>query len=120
MSVEALVKGAIEMQMTDLANRVESEFKAIVGKYNKYSRTGEAVGSIHILEQRPDYILVGGQNLHLYWLDEGNGRSGSVLKSNSGKSLGVYPSGIPGIGWRKSVKAHKPYHVAKQTADKFR
>lgn len=120
MSVEALVKGVIEMQMTDLAERVESTFKAVVGKYNKYSRTGEAVGSISILEQRPDYILVGGRNLHLYWLDEGNGRSGKRIYPKHAKALGVYPNGIPGIGWRGAVNAHEAYYVAKQTADKFR
>ena len=119
MSVEMLVRGAIESQMTDLASQVEADFKAVVGKYNKYSRTGEAVGSISILVQRPDYILVGGRNRHLYWLDEGNGRSGAIIYPK-GKALGVHPGGIPGIGWRTHVKAHEAYHVAKQVADKYR
>ena len=120
MSVEALVKGAIEVQMFQLADRVEAEFKAVVGKYNKYSRTGEAVGSISILEQSAERILVGGQNKHLYWLDEGNGGSGKRIYPKGAKALGVYPNGIPGIGWRGAVNAHEAYHVAKQTADKCR
>lgn len=120
MSVEALAKSAIEIQMTDIVDRVEADFKMVVGKYNKYSRTGEAVASISVLERRPDYALIGGRNLHLYWLDEGNGRSGKILYSPNGKSLGVYPHGIPGIGWRANVKAHEAYHVAKQAADMHR
>ena len=116
MSVEQLVKGVIEMQMTDLAERVEADFKAVVGKYNKYSRTGEAVGSISILERSPDRILVGGRNLHLFWLDEGNGRSGGTIYPKRSQALYLQGLGI----YRGSVKAHKPYRVAKQVADKYR
>ena len=116
MSVEMLVKGAIEVQMTDLASRVEREFKSVVGKYNKFSRTGEAVGSISILERRPDYILVGGRNKHLFWLDEGNAQGGAIIYAKNGRALYLHGLDI----YRASVKAHKPYYVAKQTADKFR
>lgn len=116
MSVEMLVKGAIEVQMTDLAERVESTFKSVVGKYNRYSRTGEAVGSISILERRPDYILVGGRNKHLFWLDEGNGQGGAIIYPKNSRSLYLHGLGIN----RASVRAHEPYHVAKQTADRFR
>lgn len=116
MSVEALAKNAIEIQMTDIVNRVEADFKMVVGKYNKYSRTGEAVASISVLERRPDYALIGGRNLHLYWLDEGNGGSGAIIYPK-----GKHPMYLNGIGiYRWSVKAHKPYHVAKQAADMHR
>lgn len=116
MSVEQLVKGVIEMQMSDLADRVLADFKAEVGKHN---RTGEAQGSISILERSPQRIVVGGQNDHLYWLDEGNAHSGAIIYAR-GKALGKYPNGIPGIGWRASVKAYKGFHVAKNVADKYR
>lgn len=116
MSVEMLVKGAIEVQMTDLASRVEREFKSVVGKYNRFSRTGEAVGSISILERRPDYILVGGRNKHLFWLDEGNAQKGKIIYPKGKKPMYLNGLGI----YRWSVRAHEPYHVAKQTADKFR
>ena len=102
MSVEQLVKGVIEMQMSDLADRVLADFRAEVGKHN---RTGEAQGSLSILERSPQRIVVGGRNDHLYWLDEGNGHSGAI---------------IPGIGWRASVKAYKGFHVARNVADRYR
>jgi len=117
MSVEQLVKGVIEMQMSDLADRVLADFKAEVGKHN---RTGEAQGSLSILERSPQRIVVGGRNDHLYWLDEGNGHSGAIIYAKKGKALGKYPDGIPGIGWRASVKAYKGFHVARNVADKYR
>lgn len=116
MSVEQLAKGVIEMQMTDLADRVLSDFKAEVGKHN---RTGEAQASISILEKTPQRILIGGYNDHLYWLDEGNAHSGAIIYAR-GKALGKWKDGIPGIGWRASVKAYKGFHVAKKVADKYR
>lgn len=116
MSVEALAKSAIEIQMTDIVDRVEADFKMVVGKYNKYSRTGEAVNSISVLERRPDYALIGGRNLHLYWLDEGNGGSGAIIYPKRSKSLYLQGLGV----YRTSVKAHEAYHVAKQAADMHR
>lgn len=112
MSVEMLVKGAIEVQMTDIADRVLADFKQVVGRYNKYSRTGEAVGSLGILERRPDYVLVGGRNKHLFWLDEGNGQSGAIIYPKGNRPL--YLNGLGISRW--SVKAHKPYRVAEEVA----
>lgn len=116
MSVEMLVRGAIEAQMTDLAGRVLKDFKAVVGKHN---RTGEAQASISILEQSPQRIVVGGRNDHLYWLDEGNNHSGAIIYAR-GKALGKWKDGIPGIGWRASVKAYDGFHVAREVANKYR
>lgn len=116
MSVEMLVKGAIEVQMTDIADRVLADFKSVVGRYNKYSRTGEALGSLGILERTPDYVLIGGRNKHLFWLDEGNAQKGAIIYPKGKK-----PMYLNGIGiYRWSVRAHKPYRVAKEVADRHR
>lgn len=116
MSVEALAKSAIEIQMTDIVDRVYQDFINEVGKHN---RTGEAQASISIMERRPDYALIGGRNDHLYWLDEGNGHSGAIIYAR-GKALGKWKDGIPGIGWRASVKAYDGFHVAWTVANRHR
>lgn len=113
MSVEQLVKGVIEMQMTDLADRVLSDFKAEVGKHN---RTGEAQGSISILSRTPSYILIGGYNDHLYWLDEGNGRSGHRIYPKRAKALYLKDYGI----YRGAVNSYRGFHIARKVADKYR
>jgi len=117
MSVEKIAMGIIERDFSDLAERVEAAFK---GEVAKHTRTGQALGSIHVMSRSPQKIVIGGQDDHLYWLDEGNGHSGAIIYSKKGKALGKYPDGIPGIGWRASVKAYKGFHVAKAAADKFR
>lgn len=79
MSVEALAKGAIEMQMTDLAERIEADLKAAVAPH---SRSGLAVSAIHIEKRSVDNYFIGGTDGtgtgktgtdHLAMLDEGNG-----------------------------------------------
>ena len=117
MSVERIVMGIIERDMLNIAQRVEADFKAAVGKHN---RTGQAQGSIRILEQNANRVLIGGYDEHLYWLDEGNARGGNPIVPKRAKALGKYPGGIPGIGWRASVSPYKGFHIAKQVADKYR
>lgn len=113
MSVEMLVKGAIEVQMTDLAQRVLSDLKAEVGKHN---RSGEAQGSISILENSIDHVLIGGRNLHLYYLDQGNGGKGRRIYPTKSKALYLKDYGI----YRGSVSGYDGFHVARTVADKYR
>lgn len=117
MSVVEIAVGVIRLQFTDLVERVEADFKAEVGKHN---RTGEAQASIRVLEQDDQHALIGGYNSHLYWLDQGNARSGNRLYPTHAKALGKYPDGIPGIGWRGAVNAYQGFHIAKKVADKYR
>lgn len=113
MSVEALAKGVIEMQMTDIVDRVYQDFVNEVGKHN---RTGEAQASISIMERRPDYALIGGRNWHLYHLDEGNAQSGAIIYAKNGRGMYLKDLGIR----RASVKAYKGFHVARIVADRHR
>lgn len=113
MSVEALAKSAIEIQMTDIVDRVYQDFVGEVGKHN---RTGEAQASISIMERRPDYALIGGKNWHLYHLDEGNMGSGAIIYPTKKKALYLKDLGIV----RKSVRAYKGFHVARIVADRHR
>ena len=113
MSVAELVKGAIELQMTDIVDRVYKDFKAEVGKHN---RTGEAQASISILARSPDYALIGGTNWHLYHLDEGNAQSGAIIYPKRATALYLKDLGIA----RASVKAYKGFHVARKVADRHR
>lgn len=79
MSVEALVRGAIEVQMANLAERVQGDLIAAV---SPHSKSGKAVGAIHIEKRSVDNYFIGGTDGtgkgttgtdHLAMLDEGNG-----------------------------------------------
>ena len=113
MAVETLVKGIIEMQMTDLVNRVYADFKAEVGKHN---RSGEAQASISILSQTVNHALIGGNDLHLYYLDKGNGGKGRRIYPKKGRGLYLKDYDI----WASSVSGYDGFHVAKKVADKYR
>lgn len=60
---------ASKRELERLAGEIEGEMKGIV---SGHSRTGVALGSIGI-EMGETSAFVGGKNLHLYYLDEGNG-----------------------------------------------
>ena len=113
MSVEVLVKGVIEMQMTNLVDRVLADFKAEVGKHN---RSGEAQGSLAILSRTPSYALIGGYNKHLYYLDEGNGGKGRRIYPTNSKALYLKDYGI----YRGSVSGYEGFHIARKVASKYR
>lgn len=112
--VETL-KAACREELESLANTIEGEMKAIVGGH---TRSGLALGAIHT-EMGEMSAFVGGTGgdgtLHLLWLDEGNG-SGIIYAK--GKALGKYPDGIPGIGWRKSVRPYKGIHFVHEIASR--
>lgn len=113
MSVEQLVKGAIDMQWTDLIDRVYADFVSEVGKHN---RTGEAQGSISIMERSPEFARIGGRNLHLYYLDEGNGGKGRRIYPTRGRALYVKDYGV----WAGSVSGYDGFHIARKVANKYR
>lgn len=113
MAVEKIVKGIIEMQFTGLVDRVYAEF---VGEVGKHSRTGEAAGSISIMSRSDHYALIGGNNLHLYYLDQGNGRGGSTIYPKKSRALHLKDYDV----WAASVKAYKGFHIAKKVADRHR
>ena len=104
MSVEQLVKGAIDMQWTDLIDRVRK------------ARTGEAQGSISIMERSPEFARIGGRNLHLYYLDEGNGGKGRRIYPTRGRALYVKDYGV----WAGSVSGYDGFHIARKVASKYR
>lgn len=113
MAIEPLVRGLCEEQMFHIAERVEQEFKAEVGKHN---RTGEAQASISILERSPSHALIGGRNAHLYWLDQGNDRKGKRIYPKHANALYVKDYGV----YRASVSAYEGFGIARKVADKFR
>ena len=65
---------ACEETLDELANTIEGEMKDIVGGH---SRSGAALGAIHIEKYGEHGAFVGGTGgdgtLHLFFLDEGNG-----------------------------------------------
>lgn len=113
MSVEKLVKGVIDMQWTDLIDRVYADFKAEVGKHN---RSGQAQASISIMSRTPSYALIGGNDLHLYYLDKGNGGKGRTIYPKRARGLYLKDYGV----WTGSVSGYDGFHVARKVANKYR
>ena len=85
MSCVAVLKAACQKELTSLANTINGEMKGIVGGH---SRSGAAVGAIHI-EMGSASAFVGGTEgvgtLHLYFLNEGNG--GKMIYPKHAKAL---------------------------------
>lgn len=82
----ALVEYANKVALLELdkvAKDIEAEMKAVVGSH---SRTGQALGAIHI-EAPSEFVRVIGSRgsdegtKHLYYLDQGNDGSGSIIRS---------------------------------------
>lgn len=122
MSVEQLVKGAIEIQMQNLAERIEGDLKSAVAPH---SRSGMALGAIHIEKRDVDNYFIGGTDGtgkgitgtdHLAMLDEGNGGSGSRIYPTTAKALYLKDYGI----WRGSVRGYNGIHFVAKVANKYR
>lgn len=73
--VSVLVDACHE-ELDKIASSIEGEMKGFVGGH---TRTGQALGSIHIEVTGEMSRFVGGNSLHLYYLNEGNG--GGPIKS---------------------------------------
>lgn len=107
-----LVVAEIEKGVDEIANEILAQEKAIVGKH---SRSGAAVGSLHI-ESTGEFSrfigATGGEGgLHAYFLDEGNG--GKMIYPKRKKALkysdgSLHPRSRPykGIHWVKTVASH--------------
>lgn len=104
-----LVKQAIVEGIDEYANQILADEVRIVGSH---SRSGAAVGSLHI-EQTGEFSrfigATGGEGaLHAFYLDEGNG--GKIIKPKRGKALKYsdgtfHPQSRPykGIHWVQTV-----------------
>lgn len=119
MAVETIVKGIIEMQMTDLAERIESDLKAAVAPHSK---SGLAVGAIHIEKRSIDNIFIGGTDGtgkgitgtdHLAMLNDGNGTE--IIKPVRALALKYTDGSFHG----KSTP-YKGFHFVEKVASKYR
>ena len=101
---------ACENKVTELANTINGEMKAIVGGH---SRSGMALGAIHI-EGGGLSAFVGGTGgegtLHLHYLDDGNGHGRIYPKT--AKALYVKDYGVCAA----SVKTYRGIHFTKTIA----
>lgn len=107
--VEA-VKAASQRGLEELANTIYGEMTGIV---SGHTRSGEALGSIG-MEIGAGHAFVGGTNLHLYYLDQGNG-SGRIYPKRA-PALYLKDYGI----WRGSVRTYKGIHFVREIANRHR
>ena len=119
MSVAQLVKGVIEQQMLDLAERIEGDLKAMVAPH---SRSGMALGAIHIEKRSVSNYFIGGTNGtgmglngtdHLAMLDEGNGSR--IIYPVRAKALRFTDGSIHG-----RAKPYKGIGFVSKVANKYR
>ena len=107
-----IVKAEVLKSVDEIANEILADEKSIVGKH---SRSGAAVGSLHI-ESTGEFSrfigATGGEGgLHAYFLDEGNG--GKMIYPKRKKALrysdgSLHPRSRPykGIHWVRTVASH--------------
>ena len=119
--VEA-VKVACEQEMQRVVNGIYGDMKGVVGGH---TRSGEALGSIHI-EGGGSHYFVGGNSLHLYYLNEGNGGKGAVIKSTrkydrKGRKPGklYLANGRPSM-YATQVHGYTGIHFVEEIAAKWR
>lgn len=98
-------------KVDEVAQEIEGEMKGIVGGH---SRSGMAVGAIHIEETGEFSRFVGGTGgegtMHLYYLNEGNG--GGRIYPRTAKALWLSDYGI----WRGSVRTYEGIHFVEKIA----
>ena len=121
MALEPLVVGIIQRDFMDIASQVQAEFKAEVQRSLKRpsESTGQASGSISIMQQSPQSILVGSSDRHLNFLIRGNG-SRIIYpkgKENGGANALRYRDGS--IHGRSTPYAGQP-QILTRVANKFR
>ena len=123
-----LVKAEAIKGLDEYADRILADEKALVGAH---SRTGAAVGSLHIQKIGEFSRFIGANvghgsqdgGLHALWLDEGNGKGRITAKhrrkTGGQGALGSYPGGIPGYGWKQSVRPYKGIHWVRTVASRY-
>lgn len=114
--VKYLDQGTLET-LEDVTNQIYSEMRGIVGEH---SRSGEALASIHVEAPSKYARFIGGTNLHLYFLDEGNG-TGGIPKH--GKPRAPMPltygyKGLRPVGYAMHVNNYKGIHFVEWIASR--
>ena len=112
MSLVEIVEKAITREMDDLANQIEGELKAEI---HPHHRSGDAEGSIHIEAPSEHVRRIGSDNLHWFFLDQGNNQSVSVIRPKKARSL-RFSDGT----FHKKAKTYSGFHIARKVADRHR
>lgn len=124
MSLVETVQTVVKDHMADFAEVIEGELKSACPE-----RSGEAKGSIGIEQMGEFSYRIGGENLHLYYADQGNkegSRGGRIYPL--GKALvfdgwGEHAGKGKGKGGRyvlPSVSAYDGSHFVREVADRHR
>ena len=115
MAIETIIEGVIEKELDRLATQIQYELKAECPK-----RTGEAASSIHIENEGKWARFIGSNNLHLYFVSQGNG-TGGIPKSGERKPLPISGAGGQWVAFRTSqFKNYKGNDFITRVANKHR
>lgn len=133
MSLVEKVKAICKEQMEELAETIESELKAEAHGHRAKVKTGMAAASVHIEPNGEFAYRIGAYasfppngndgGTHLYYLDQGNGGSGTVIRS---KRATDRRGRVPGKlhlkdgSFRTEVSGYSGTHFISKVADRHR
>lgn len=130
MSVVELVKTACKEQMAEIAQRIEGDLKSECPK-----RTGRAAASIKTNQMTDTSYRIGAYanfadysdgGTHLYYADQGNGGSGSIIRSTRAVDRRGRPPGklkiMNGMQMQYApyVRSYAGKHFIEKVANKYR
>ena len=119
--LEQVAIGIIQRDFMNIAERVQSEFKAEIQRSLKHPSmsTGQASGSISIRQESMDRILVGSDDQHLNFLIRGNGNKPIYPKGKAHGGANALKFRDGSIHGSASPYAGKP-QILTRVANKFR
>ena len=110
MSLYETGKMLIEQKLQSVTSEIYSELV-----YECPERSGEAKASIAVQTESEFSRFVGGTNSHLFFADEGNNQSMSVIYPRKKKMLKFTDGSL-----HPSASTYKGHHFVKDVADKHR
>ena len=110
MALVETVKTAAMEQMRQIAQKINGELKAECPK-----RSGQAAGAIHIEQTGEMSYRIGGTDDHLFFADQGNNQSKSVIYPVRAKAL-RFTDG----SFHPQASTYEGHHFVKKVADRHR
>lgn len=110
MSLVEIVQSLCEKEMQELANTIEGELKAECPVLS-----GEAQASIHTEQRSATSYRIGGTNTHLFFADQGNNQSKSIIYPVRAKALKFTDGSFHG-----SARTYEGKHFVREVANRHR
>ena len=110
MPLVEIVQSLCEKDMKEIANTIEGELKAECPV-----QSGEAQASIHVEQKSATSYRIGAANLHLFFADQGNNQSKSIIYPVRRKALQFTDGSFHG-----SASTYEGKHFVREVANRHR